>query len=123
MKKLGERIKKALEGKGMKQKDLADFLGVAPSSVNLWISHKTLPKIEHLPLIAQFCGFSLDYLLGHETPNTGTLESEENDVPDTPKSLHNTHVKNLDYWKEKYYKLLEENNQLLKNQIDKSKEK
>lgn len=118
MKNFAKRLNEALSAKGLKQNQFAELLGIAPSSVNLWLSAKTMPKVENLPQVARILGISIDYLLGFDI-------APENDtqVPDlgaaTPSdTMHISRKNSGEYWKEKYYKLLEENNQLLKNQIN-----
>ena len=45
-----------LDSKGATQKDLAQYLGVNPSSVNDWIKCKKYPRIDKIELIARYFG-------------------------------------------------------------------
>ena len=49
--------------KGISQKELADRLGVAQSSINYWEKGQRDPSITIVKKIAEFFGVSLDYLM------------------------------------------------------------
>ncbi len=57
-------IKEAREHAGMSQKDLAEKIGVAPTTFHGYESGKHDPKSELLVQIARVCGVSVDFLLG-----------------------------------------------------------
>ena len=51
-----KNLKWYLELKGITQKDLAQYLGVNPSSVNDWIKEKKYPRIDKIEMIARYFG-------------------------------------------------------------------
>lgn len=51
-----KNLKWYLELKGITQKDLAQYLGVNPSSVNDWIKGKKYPRIDKIEMIARYFG-------------------------------------------------------------------
>lgn len=69
-------IKHLLKARNLKQKDLAERLGVKPSSVNQWVNGTSRPDNSRLALIAKELGVTVDTLLsgklpGDEEPETG----------------------------------------------------
>lgn len=60
-------IKEARENAGLSQKELAERLGVAPSTYHGYESGNHDPKSDMLIRIAGICGVSVDFLLGVET--------------------------------------------------------
>ena len=58
------RIKEARERVGLTQKELADSLGIKPSTFNGYEKGTHDPKSDILMAIADKCGVSVDYLLG-----------------------------------------------------------
>lgn len=61
-----DKIKELLEKKGLKQKDLTDFLGLSKNAFTNWNNGNNNSYIKHLPKIAEFLGVSVDYLVGNE---------------------------------------------------------
>ena len=61
-------ISRLLEEKGLKQKDLTDFLGISKNCFTDWKSGKSSSYNKYLPQIAEFLGVSVDYLIGNEEP-------------------------------------------------------
>ena len=59
-------IKKLREKKGITQQELADVLGVAQSTVAMWESNKSLPRVDTLKAIAKALGCTIDELLETE---------------------------------------------------------
>lgn len=53
---LSKNLKWYLDLKGVTQKDLAQYLGVNPSSVNDWIKGKKYPRIDKIEMIARYFG-------------------------------------------------------------------
>jgi repressor LexA len=51
-----KNLKRYLELKGATQKDLAQYLGINPSSVNDWIKCKKYPRIDKIEMIARYFG-------------------------------------------------------------------
>lgn len=56
-------IDKLLKENGLKQKDLADAIGVSESSISKYRSGERIPKVDVLTKIADYFGVSTDYLL------------------------------------------------------------
>ena len=63
---IGTKIKYLREANGMKQKELASVLQLAPSTVNKYEKGERIPEIKHLVKIADFFDVSVDFLLGRE---------------------------------------------------------
>lgn len=75
---IGNRVLNILSEKHMKQKDLADFLGTKPSTVNGWKEPNRNPSSELIVRICEFLDVSYEYLLtGCETHNTITSDDAE----------------------------------------------
>ena len=52
--------------KGITQEQLAIALNVSPQAVSKWETNTSQPDMMTLPLIADFFGVSIDYLVGRE---------------------------------------------------------
>lgn len=63
-KKLNLQISKLRKAKGITQSDLANALGISFQSISKWENENSLPDITMLPLLSQYFGVSVDYLLG-----------------------------------------------------------
>lgn len=59
-------IKKFREKKGITQQELAAVLGVGQSTVAMWESNKSLPRVDTLKAIAKALGCTIDELLETE---------------------------------------------------------
>ena len=59
-------IKKFREKKGITQQELAAVLGVVQSTVAMWESNKSLPRVDTLKAIAKALGCTIDELLETE---------------------------------------------------------
>jgi phage repressor protein C with HTH and peptisase S24 domain len=69
---LQERLKRALEAKGMKPRPLAEKAGLGPTAVRDILDGRSVsPKASTLKAIAQELGVSLEYLIG--SPETAPL--------------------------------------------------
>lgn len=55
-------IRLARENAGMEQKQLANKLGVSPSTVCMWEADKRFPKPDKLPELARILGCTIDDL-------------------------------------------------------------
>ena len=71
---ISERMFLLLETKGLKQKDLADFLGINPSVVNAWKKRGTNPPIEYAIRICSFLNVNIFELLGEESKEQSEIE-------------------------------------------------
>ena len=63
---LGKRIRLFRTRKGLKQKDLTDFLNLSKNAFTNWNNGNNNSYMKHLPKIAEFLGVSVDYLVGKE---------------------------------------------------------
>lgn len=72
---IGIRVLKTLEEKGLKQKDLANFLGTKPSTVNGWKQENRNPSSDLIIPICEFLKISCEYLL----TGTDTISSKLSD--------------------------------------------
>jgi transcriptional regulator with XRE-family HTH domain len=62
LKTLGDHIRKRRIELGLLQREVADFLGADPGSVNAWERNYRHPVLRRLPAITVFLGYSLDVL-------------------------------------------------------------
>lgn len=74
-----KRITEELSKQRYKDKDLCDYVGISQSTFSTWKSKDRQPKPDQLPLIAEFLGVTLDYLMtGQEEiihPSSKPLDS------------------------------------------------
>lgn len=85
------RIREALEFKGLKQVDLCDHLGFKKSSVNGWIKQNWQPKQEALYRMAQYLEVSEMWLAGYDVPkdrNEKLRQQQLNRVTQYTTQLH-----------------------------------
>ncbi len=61
---ISQRIFKTMEQKHLKQSDLANYIGVANSSVSDWKKKGSTPSADKIVKISEFLNVSVDYLLG-----------------------------------------------------------
>ena len=69
-------LKLLLEKKSATQKDLADYLGIHPASVNVWIRGRGLPEMSKIDKICTFFGVNEAELLGYTPPETIELNEQ-----------------------------------------------
>jgi len=67
---LGDKIKKLRTNANMSQKELADILDIAHSTVGMYERNNRIPPIDNLIKIAQFFNVSIDELLDQEKNET-----------------------------------------------------
>lgn len=81
---LGEKIRNLREDKELSQRQLADILGVSPSTVGMYEQGRRSPDKEMILELAKFFGVSVDYLLGTTNIKTSKTQSkhESKDVTD-----------------------------------------
>lgn len=63
---IGKIIKIGLAKKGLKQKDLAVFLGIKPQSISAWINGKTMPSAKYLLEVTKYLDIGEDVFPGQE---------------------------------------------------------
>lgn len=61
---LAERLIALRKQKGLTQKNLADFLGIAPVSWQRFEYGTSKPKLENIIALADYFNVSIDYLVG-----------------------------------------------------------
>lgn len=62
--RIGLRLNEILAQKEIKQKELAEHIGVTPNTVSYYLSGERCPDIEKLIEIAKYLNVTTDYLLG-----------------------------------------------------------
>lgn len=89
--RIGERVLKILEQKGLKQSDLALYLGTKPSTVNGWKNENRNPSCEYILPICEFLGITTDYLLTGKEPNNTNdkLSDDETNLIELYRKLPN----------------------------------
>lgn len=70
------QIREARENAGYSQKELAKIIGVAQNTFHGYESGKHDPKPDLLIKIAQACGTTVDFLLGHKTEQRQDVDIE-----------------------------------------------
>ena len=63
--KIGKFIKRALNEKGVSQKEIANVLGIAPNTISYFCHDKRIPNTQQVLEIANYLNVSTDYLLGY----------------------------------------------------------
>lgn len=71
---IGRRINAALAEKNLKQKDLAEYLGVKDNTISYFCSGSRLPNTLQIIKISEYLGVSTDYLLGLDDNKTTDTE-------------------------------------------------
>lgn len=82
------RLKELRKQKGLKQKDLAGFIGVSQSTLSEWESEKYQIDNDNLFKLADYFGVSVDYLLGRESQSVLTDSSSDNIEADIQDKLN-----------------------------------
>lgn len=86
MSKFPERFKQLRLGRSLTQQNVADFLKISKSSVNMYERGEREPGIQTLETIADFFNVDMDYLIGSsDTPNRAVEETlKANLIPFAP---------------------------------------
>lgn len=58
------RIKELREAANLRQKQVAEHMGVLQSAVSNWETEAALPKARQLPILAEVLGCTIDELFG-----------------------------------------------------------
>lgn len=74
---IGNRVLALLNEKGLKQKDLANYLGTKPSTVNGWKESNRNPSSDLIVRICEFLNVSYDYILTGSEKFTHTSSPED----------------------------------------------
>ena len=86
---IGANIKKVCEMKGIKQIDIADYMGISQGSVSNWMKGLNSIDIENLAKLCEFLGISLNQVYGVDpiTPEA-LLSAQENELLSIFRSLN-----------------------------------
>lgn len=86
---IGDNIKKICEMKGIRQIDIAEFMGISQGSVSNWMKGINSIDIENLAKLCEFLGVSLNQIYGVEpiTPES-LLSAQEADLIHIFRSLN-----------------------------------
>lgn len=88
----GDRLQKLRKDKGLTQKDIADLIKIAPSTVGMYEQGRRDPDTETLRILADYFNVSVDYLLGR-TENTKQVSKDEVPEEFTDPEAARTYVK------------------------------
>lgn len=77
---VGENLRKICKIKGIKNYQVADYMGVTSSSVSHWFKGDNFLDIDNLYRLCQFLGVSLDQVFGLKPIIAGVLNAEEDEV-------------------------------------------
>ncbi|MEN3012861.1 MAG: XRE family transcriptional regulator [Dictyoglomus thermophilum] len=103
---ISERLRIARERKGLSKKELAQKIGVAPSSITRYENEGRIPKASILLKISEVLGVSVDYLLGKEESEEIkiALHTEIGDISDLPEEAIKSIQDFIEYVRNKYGK-------------------
>ena len=66
-----------LERSGRDQREVAEYMGVAPSTFNEWVKAKKYPRIDKIEMLANYFGIlKSDLIEDKESPSEETMISE-----------------------------------------------
>ena len=74
---IGKRMKELRKERGLKQKDVAEALGLSPKAFAHYEAGRRKPNYELLGTIAGYYGVTADYLLGFSFVKQGRLPTED----------------------------------------------
>ena len=86
MSSFGNRLKALRENHNLSQKEFANILNIANSTLSQYESDKRVPSDEVKIQIAKYFNVTTDYLLGNETKNK-EQNSQDKDEKDIAKSM------------------------------------
>lgn len=81
MASIAERMKEALNLRGMKQSELVAKTGIGKSSISTYLSGEYEPKQRNIYKIAEALGVSEAWLMGFDVPMRKTINSNSSSVP------------------------------------------
>ena len=67
--KIGDRMKKLREEKGLTQSELGKELGISPSTIGMYEQGRRVPDVQILKKMSAFFNVSIDYLLENVNHN------------------------------------------------------
>ena len=74
--KFGDTLRSLLEERFLTQKQMANDLNIAPTTINGYVLNSSEPDFETLKRIAKYFNTTTDYLLDHRTGNAKTHEED-----------------------------------------------
>ncbi|MBQ9631984.1 MAG: helix-turn-helix transcriptional regulator [Lachnospiraceae bacterium] len=74
---IGSNIKRIAKLKGIRQVDIANYMGVSEGSVSNWIKGTNSIDIENLAKLCQYLGVSLDTIFGLAPVDNFAITDEE----------------------------------------------
>jgi transcriptional regulator with XRE-family HTH domain len=77
--RLQDRLKEALEIRGMKPIELSERLDISRGTISYYMSGKSSPKADRLNLICSTLNVSETWMLGYDVPMNRTAEQKKND--------------------------------------------
>jgi transcriptional regulator with XRE-family HTH domain len=92
------RILKLMETKGVRQKDLAEYLGITDSSLTQWKSNRTRSYMNYLDKIATYLNVDREYLLhgnGEEFTDDFSLSKKERQLVNQIRMLEKPQQDNI----------------------------
>ena len=75
-----DNIRAVCKVRKIRQKDIAEYMGVSPGSVTNWFKGTNFIDVDNLYKLCQFLGVSLDQIFGVAPIVFGALNPEENDI-------------------------------------------
>lgn len=79
----GQNLKKLRQRRGLKQSDVAKAIGTTQKQVSKWETGSLEPDIRSLCLLADYFGVSIDYLVGHVTPQPKDVDARMKQLLDS----------------------------------------
>ena len=76
---LRDRLKQAMELRGLRAVDLVDKTGIPKVTISYYLSGKTVPRSDNLYKLAQVLNISEAWLLGYDVSMERSPESKKND--------------------------------------------
>ena len=64
MNKLGERLNKLRQERGLTQQELADLFHISNSTISSYVTGNRIPDVEFLLKLSKFYNISSDYIIG-----------------------------------------------------------
>lgn len=76
-KMFGVRLRKLIQERGIKQKELASKTGMTRQSVSMWVTGERLPSVEVLVKVSRTLNVDIETLLGIQSPKTGEMTANQ----------------------------------------------
>ncbi len=86
--KFSDIIKTLRKQRGLTQEQMAEAMNISCQAISKWETNASYPDISFLPILADYFGCSIDYLLGHDTSH---IQEEINAICLKAQALFETH--------------------------------